>query len=230
MGPVEKVEIFQQTLGILGDLQDPLSKWPSFNRVASLFSLSILHLFIGKDRSQLGAVVDQDLRLVGKPLFIELGEDPLSPFIVVGVARRKLPLPIVAKAQRLELSPVGIDILFSGDFGVGPRADRILLGLEAKAIPSHRVENVEPLLPLVTRENVGCRIPRDVAHMEPRPRRIGKHIQDVVLRLRGVNLRFKQLLFFPVALPFLLNLFVVVLHGILIHLNFRFISLNLRGL
>src|SRR3990167_1036822 len=47
--------------------------------------------------------------------------------------------------------------------------------------------------------------------MESCPRRVRKHVEDVILRLRRRNLSLKRLFFFPNSLPFFLNSSCIIL-------------------
>lgn len=64
------------------------------------------------------------------------------------------------------------------------------------------MQYIEALHPLVTGDDIGRGIAFGMADMKPRPRRIGKHIEDVILgfvrRIEGLE----GLIFEPKILPF----------------------------
>lgn len=58
-----------------------------------------------------GAEVDRDLRLIGKAVLKELQEDPLGPFIIVGVGGVHLARPVKREAEPLQLAAEAGDVL-----------------------------------------------------------------------------------------------------------------------
>src|SRR3954469_15472573 len=92
------------------------------------------------------------------------------------------------------------------------RANGVLLGRQPKSIPPHWVKHIEAAEPLVTRDDVGGGVAFRMADMQPRPARIRKHIEHIVLRPRRIEPGFARIgrperfLLFPNALPFRLKL------------------------
>ncbi len=75
----------------------------------------------------------------------------------------------------------------------------------AEGVPTHGMEDVETLHPLVAGDDVPDGIVADMTDMNL-PGRVGEHFQEIILFLAGIFLCRKGLLLFPVTLPFLFNL------------------------
>ena len=84
---------------------------------------------------------------------------------------------------------------------MGAGLDGVLLGRQTERVPAHRVKDVETAHPGVARDDVGRRVPLGVPDMQARPRRIGEHVEDVLLRATGVTGRNERLVLVPVRLP-----------------------------
>ena len=145
-----------------------------------------------------------------KIAFEQVEEDPLRPSIVFRVGCGDAAGPVVAEPEALDLPLDVLDVLFGRRARVHTVGDGVLFCGQAKRIVSHRVEHVEPLHPLISRDDVGRGVPLGVPHMQPRSRRIGKHIQHieggVVLETGLPRIRLnKRVVFAPKLLPLRLN-------------------------
>ncbi len=79
-----------------------------------------------------------------------------------------------------------------------------------KTIPSHRVKTLKPRCRL-KRAVMGSCIPKQMSDVQPRARRVRKHIEDIIFWLFRIDGRAKGLLVFPTGLPFLFYCLVIVL-------------------
>ena len=99
-----------------------------------------------------------------------------------------------------------------GDRGMLAGLDRVLLGRQTEGIPAHRMQHVEAAHAFVAGEDVRRRVALRMADVQARAARIGEHVEDVVFRFRGIEIRFagirsvKRAALFPDGLPFRLNL------------------------
>src|SRR6476469_8452239 len=90
--------------------------------------------------------------------------------------------------------------------------DGVLLRRQPKSVPPHRMQNVESPQALIPGQNVGGGVTLGMPYMQSRAARIRKHIQDIELRLSGIEfwvsgiMSVKRLFFLPDPLPFGLNL------------------------
>ena len=165
LGPVERFEFVDETLGVAGDAQHPLAQGAALDGVA--FGFPFLDFLVGEDSAEVGRpvhgrFVDEgeahgvDLlagpafglelgnglsffRLFAKVGMIELEKDPLGPADVAGVGRVDLAVPVVGEADRLELAAEVDDVGLGRDARVLTGLDRILLGGQAEGVPAHGV-------------------------------------------------------------------------------------------
>jgi hypothetical protein len=182
LGPVEAVEVGEQALGVGGDAQHPLAHRATDHRMPAALALAINHFLVRQHRAQRGAPVHRDLGLIGQPALIELEENPLRPLEVVRVGRGDLAVPVVGETERLELLAEAGDVALRGHARMRAGLQRVLLRRQAERIPAHRMQHIEPLHPLVAREDVRRRVALGVAHVQARAAGVGEHVEDVVLR------------------------------------------------
>ena len=108
----------------------------------STFTQPINNLFVCQDGSEGWAPVDRHLRLFGQSLFVKLQKDPLGPLDVIRIGRRQLLIPIIRKAQHLELSLEVGNVLF-GSFGwLGTCLHSKLFSWQSEGVPSDWMEDV----------------------------------------------------------------------------------------
>ena len=87
---------------------------------------------------------------------VELEKDPLRPLHVSGIGGVDLAVPVVGEAEPLQLAAESGDVVL----GVDPRDARrscmaYSLGRQAKGVPAHGMQHVEPAHPLVAGDDVG---------------------------------------------------------------------------
>ena len=155
------------------------------------------------------------LRVVAVVVVVHFEEGPLRPFVVGGVARTHLALPVERKADLIQLLAVAGDVALGGHGRVLPRLDGILLGGQPEGVVPHRVEDVETLEPLVARVDVGSDVAQRMAHVQPGARGVGEHVQDVELGARGVDSYAVGAALLPALLPFGFDLSEIVFHYLL---------------
>ncbi len=205
-GPAGKpVAVVQQFLDIGGDPEEPLVQELLADLRAAPPAEAGLHLFVGEDRLALGAPVHRGAFLVGKPLFVHPEEEELLPLVIFGFAGCDLPLPVIAEAHPLELQPHVVDVFMGPDGGVDAPFDGGVLRRHAEGVPAHRMEDVEPLHPLVPGDDVADRIVPHMADVDPAGR-VGEHLEKIVFLFIRVFRDTENPLFLPVLLPLLFNL------------------------
>ena len=176
----ELVEIVQQTLGVVGDLEEPLIEGFLFHNAVAALALAVDNLLVGEHCGAAWAPVDGGVFLVGEAVFIKLQEDPLRPFVIIRQTGRDLAVPVKAEAQRLELA------LHVGDVFLGPfcRRDAVLDGCvfswQTEGVPAHWMQHVVAMHGFETRDDIPDGIVAHMAHMEI-ARWIWKHFQAVVV-------------------------------------------------
>ncbi|MCY1221075.1 hypothetical protein D9M72_331190 [compost metagenome] len=201
LGPlIQRVERVEQFLAEVGDAEEPLRQFALFDQRARPPAAAVDHLLIGEHGVVDRVPVDLRLLAVDEALLQEVQEQVLLALVVGGVAGREFAVPVERQAHDLELR------LHRGDVLVGP-ACRMhaafhgsVFGRHAEGVPAHRVQHVEAAGALVARHHVTHGVVAHVAHMDA-ARRIGEHLEHVVLFARIVVLGLEDLVLFPFLLP-----------------------------
>src|SRR5260221_3014675 len=103
VGPVERLEIGVESIGVRGDLEHPLADRELLDGMSAALALSVDHLFVREHRAERRAPIDRCFSLERETALVELEEDPLRPAEVVRIGRVDLAGPIVREAEHLEL-------------------------------------------------------------------------------------------------------------------------------
>ena len=120
---------------------------------------------------------------------VDLQEDPLRPTHVFRIGGGDFAVPIVGESERLQLAAEGFDIGGGGDRRVLAGFDGVLFGGQAERIVAHRMQHVVAGHAFVAADDVGGGVAFRVADVEARAGRVGKHVEHVVFRLGGVEVR-----------------------------------------
>ena len=213
LGPVEAVEVRQQPLGVRGDLEHPLAHRAALH--AEALRAPFLDLFVRQHGAEVGAPVHGQLALIGQPALEELQENPLRPAHVVFVRRRDLAVPVVGKAQHLELAAERRDVLVGDLARMVAGLDGVLLRRQAERVVAHRVQDVEALHPLEARLDVRGRVALRMPHVQARAAGIRKHVQHVELGLGRIDVvrGAERLVLLPVLLPLRFDVGMRIRHG-----------------
>ena len=179
------VEIGEQFLGVGGDLHVVHGDLALLDQRARAPAAAVDDLLVGEHGVVDRVPVHGAELLVDQAFFVEAGEQPLLPAVVLGGAGGELALPVDGKAQRLEL---GLHVV---DVGVGPlRRRHVVLhrrvfGRHAEGVPAHRLQHVVAEHGVEAREHVADRVIAHMAHVQL-ARGVGEHRQAVVLGARRV--------------------------------------------
>ena len=213
---IHQLQIVDQALGVFGDLQHPLGLDLVHHFAAAAFADALHDLFVGKHAFTGGAPVDGHLLFISQPVFKELKENPLRPFVIVRVRRIDLAGPVKRNTQRLELLLKARDVLLRYDGRVYMVLDSIVFGRQAKRVPADRIQDIIALQAAFPRHDVQRRIGTGMPHVEPLAGRIREFDQRVILRLVHVRVGgVKNTRFFPLILPLLFNwLMVIFVHDL----------------
>ena len=164
--PVKAVKVGKQPLRIRSYPEHPLAHWTALNRMVPAFGTPVYDLLVRENRAKRGTPVHRHLRDIGESLPVELLEYPLRPPVVPGVGGVDLAVPIVRKAEHADLLAEAVYVLLRRDGGMGAGLHRVLLRRQAKRIPSHRMQHIETLHPLVAAQDVGCRVSLRMPHVQ----------------------------------------------------------------
>ena len=203
LAPIEFVQTFKQSVGILLYIDYPLLHIFANDGVAAALALSVYNFVVGEYCAQLFAPVHGSFNVAGKPFFNELFKKPLRPLVVGGVAGGNGLLPIVGKAQHFKLFGKVFYVFFRKAAGVVARLYGVLFGGQTETVETDGVQNVVALHTLHTRYNVGGGVAFGVPHVQARARGIGEHIQNIVFRFRKIaQIGVEGLVFLPISRPF----------------------------
>jgi hypothetical protein len=101
--PLDRGEIVEQAIGVVGDPEEPLLELPGLDLVAAPLAVPIDHLLVGEHRLVVGAPVDRRLASVGEPALVQAQEEPLRPAVVPGLVGAELARPVDGDAPGPEL-------------------------------------------------------------------------------------------------------------------------------
>ena len=100
LGPVDRVEVVEQRLRVVGDAEEPLLHEARLDLARrSARSGRRQHLLVREHRLVVGAPLDRCGLPVGEPALVELQELPLLPAVVLGLVRRERARPVVRPAD-----------------------------------------------------------------------------------------------------------------------------------
>ena len=102
LGPAgELLEVVEQLLSVIGDLEIPLLKIALLGLRPAAPALALGHLLVGKNGLARRAPVDRALLAVNETALPELLENPLTPTVVIGIARLDQAIHVVGEAHAL---------------------------------------------------------------------------------------------------------------------------------
>ena len=141
-------------------------------------------------------------------------KSPLSPFVIFRVAGPHFPAPVIGKPDLIELFAVPVDILFGSDGRMRARLNGILFRRKPIGIVAHGMQHIITFQPFIPGKNIGGDIPQRMTDMKAGARRVWKHVEDVILRLRMIDFRFINFIIGPIFLPFFFSFAKVVIHAL----------------
>lgn len=201
--PVNPLKIIQKLLGKGRGFEKPLGHFPLCNQRAASLALGVNHLLGSQDRFAGRAPIERGFGSVSQPGFIELNEYPLSPPIVFRRGGIHLMVPIIHVSDFLQLVLSEVLDVFRDHLGrVGARLKGEILGVHAEGIETNRFKNVIPVHMVEPALHIRSHKGKDIAHMQPFGRGIGKHHQVVKRPLGLFKIGLVDLGFIPVGSPF----------------------------
>ena len=213
LGPeIQAVERLQQILGKFGDAEVPLRHLPLLDQCARAPAATVDHLLVGEH----GAIDRVPVHLAELALdqtrAQEVDEHLLLVLVVGRIAGRDLARPVERQPHRLELRLHHRDVLVGPCLGMDLALHGGVLRRQPERVPAHGMEHVEPHGAFVARDHVAHGVVAHVPHMDA-PRRIGEHLEHVVLRARVVVAGGEDVPLVPHLLPTRLRLAGVVAFG-----------------
>ena len=222
---VEPVQRLEQVLGEIRDAEEPLRQLAPLDQRARAPAAAVLDLLVGEHGHVDRVPVHHRVLAVDEALFEEVEKERLLLAVIVRIAGREHPAPVDREAERLHLLDHRFDVAVGPVLGVAAGGHRGVLGRHAEGVEAHRVQDVVPGRALVAGHDVTHRVVAHMADMDA-PRRIGEHLEDVVLRLAVLPLRAEGQGLVPGLLPFRLDLGGrVARHG----RSYRFVRISCQG-
>ncbi len=193
------IQVCQQFLGVGGDADKPLGDFTALHERPGTPAAPVNNLLVGQYRLVHRVPVDGCHFLVHQPLFIEAGEEPLLPAVIVGLAGGQLARPVEPETQALQLAFHVGDVLV----GPGSRGGIVLhcgvLCRQAEGVPPHRVQHILAQHALVAGDDIGDGVVAHMAHVQLAAG-VGEHREAVEFLPSCILLHGKALLLLPVLL------------------------------
>ena len=139
-------------------------------------------------------------------------ESPLSPVVVTRVAGAHLAVPIVAETYLIELLAIAGNVFNGSHFGVLTGLNGILLSRQTIGIVAHRVKHIEALKTLIARIDVAGYVSERVTDVQAGSAGIRKHVENIEFWTRRIDRCLVDIVFSPIILPSLLDVFVIIFH------------------
>ena len=166
-GPaLEGLETFQQLVGDIGNLEEPLGQLAPFNRRARAPALAVNHLLIGQHGVVHGIPVHGRLAAFDDACLKKVEEQGLLVLVVISVAGGEFPLPVEGQAHHLQLPAHGGNVVVGPALGVHAFFHGGVFGGHAEGVPAHRVQYGVSARTLVPRDHITHRVVPHMAHVD----------------------------------------------------------------
>ena len=142
----------------------------------------------------------------------ELQERPLRPLVVLRLTGAHLAAPVEREANLVQLLTVAGYVLLRRHRRMLTRLYGVLLGRQTVGVVAHGVQYVIAAQTLVAGVDVARYITQRMTHMKAGARRVGKHVQNIVMRLVTVVVDMVHTMLAPPVLPPRFEFTEVVVH------------------
>ena len=213
------VELVEQLVGIVGHLEEPLCHVLLNDLQTAPPTAVVLHLLIGQYSVAILTPIHRSSASLDQPRLIETDENLLIPAIIFGRRCRQCAPPVVGISHPLLIGPNHRDITLCNRVRVPAFLLRRVLGGHPEGIVSHRIEYVHSHQALETSHRIADRVVSNVAHVHIAGG-VGKHLEAVELRPRGVEIGVENTSITPTCLPSRLDFCGIVCHSLISHSNF----------
>src|SRR5262249_45098589 len=203
--PVELFESAEQAIRILRYPKHPLIEFLLCDFGSAALAPAIHDVFIGDAGFAARTPVHRHEGFVSQAGVEHLHEDPLRPFVIVRIGRVDFARPVVHSADLLKLALEIFDVSLCADGRMNAFLNRIIFGWRAERVPTHRMEHIETLEPLVPRPAIRQDITAPVSYVQSGTRRVRKHIETIIFRAWIIVLRLVNTLRSPVFAPLRLD-------------------------
>ena len=161
--PVEVREVFQEALSVVRDAKEPLVEEALLDRRVAALAAAVDDLLVREHRLVLGAPIHRRALLVREPRLEELEKEPLRPLVVGRIGGGELVPPVEHAAEPAQLAAERGDVSRDQLCGIGADGERVVLGVNAEGVETHRLEHVVALESLEPAVDVRAREREHVA-------------------------------------------------------------------
>ena len=200
-GPIDPVQVVQESLSVLGDLEKPLVQVSLRHLSGTALAAAVDDLLIRQNSLAGRAPVHRRLSAFGQTGFEKLQEDPLGPLVVFRLGDIDDAIPVVHEPHSLQLAGEVRDVTRDQLSRMDALLEGEILRVDAERIEADRLEDIQALKLLIAAVDVGSGKSVDVADMEPLPRGVGVHHQVVEGSLGPIQIDPVEPGFFPTLLP-----------------------------
>ena len=162
---VQLVQVVEQFVRVGGDFHEPLRDFLAFHQSAGAPAAPFDHLLVGEYGLIHRIPVHRRHLFIHQALFVELGEEPLLPAVVLRPAGGQFTVPVVAEPEPLQLAAHVVDVLVGPGGGGAFVLDRRVFRRQTKGVPAHRLQDVLAQHALITADHVADGVVAHMAHM-----------------------------------------------------------------
>ena len=146
IGPVERLEIFEESRRVLGDREEPLLEKPLVHIGLRMpLAKTIDHLLVGQHGLALRTPVHGSRLPHGQPGLEQLEENPLGPLVVRWIDSREFVFPIDHQPHALQLLAKPFDIPRNELPRVRVHLEGVVLRVDAERVEAEWLEHVKSL-------------------------------------------------------------------------------------
>ncbi len=202
---LQRVEAFEEFVGEVGDLQEPLRQLTPLDGGARAPATAVDHLLVREHGVVDRVPVHHALLAADETRVEHVEEERLFVAVIFGVAGRELAGPVDGEADGLELLAHRRDVVVGPALRMDVLLHRRVFGRHAEGVPAHRVKHVETARLPVARDHVAHGVIADMTHVDA-PRRIGEHLQNIIFGPAVSAVAGQEVAaLFPELLPFRLD-------------------------
>ena len=180
--PLDRLEVVEQAVGVVGDAEEPLLELPDLDRGAAALAMPVDHLLVGEHGGVLRAPVDGRLLAVGQSALVELQEEPLGPAVVARLVGAELARPVDRDPPRPHPALERLDRLPRRVTRVLAGVDGVVLGRQAERVVAHRMQHAPAGAAVEVRDRVA-----DGVVLQMPDVRLARGVRQHLEHVRGGN-------------------------------------------
>src|SRR3989338_2147802 len=171
----------------------------------------VMDLLICKNSITLWTPINTCFLSVSKTILKKLQEEELIPFVIFRRRSLEHSGPVIRKTKLFLLTNEIRNCFFGKFFRMGLGFNSSILCRKAERIITHWIENIKTSHSHKTSTNITNSVIKGMTHVQTAAGRIGKHFKNVEFLFITSVIGSKYFSIIPLLLPFLLNLFEVII-------------------